>query len=329
VKTLYVVGGKRKKDDFRLQEWNRFEKGLIVRVRPEAGASELCVEYVTPPEVCAEAESPSKLFKAGTLLGARLCVCTQTEVMAYELPTLRRISYVSLPCFNDLHHVYPTPDGNYLVAIAGLDMVIEITPDGTILREWDVLGETPWERYSRDTDYRKVLTTKPHRSHPNYVFQANGQVWVTRFEQKDSISLTKPDKRINIAVERPHDGIVYREWVYYTTVDGHVVVADLKTTQVLRVVNLNEISTKSDMTLGWCRGLAVLDENRIIVGFSRLRPTKWRENVRWIKRSMGMQAGTLPTRITLYDLKCQKIAWEKNLEDTGMGAIFSIHALME
>ena len=28
-------------------------------------------------------------------------------------------------------------------------------------------------------------------------------------------------------MERPHDGIVYREWVYYTTVDGHVVVADL------------------------------------------------------------------------------------------------------
>lgn len=69
MKNLYVIGGQHKRDAFGKDEWHRYQKGLILRVDPEAGTSETCVEYVTPPEACAAEEDPSILFKAGTEIG--------------------------------------------------------------------------------------------------------------------------------------------------------------------------------------------------------------------------------------------------------------------
>lgn len=77
----------------------------------------------------------------------------------------------------------------------GLDMVVRVTPEGRVLEEWDVLLEPAWQRFSRDIDYRKIVSTKPHRSHPNFVFELGDEVWVTRFEQRDAICLTAPQKR--------------------------------------------------------------------------------------------------------------------------------------
>jgi hypothetical protein len=57
-------------------------------------------------------EQPAILFKSGTLQGDLLYTCTQTEVMVYRVPSVRAVAYVSLPHFNDVHHVRPTPDGN-------------------------------------------------------------------------------------------------------------------------------------------------------------------------------------------------------------------------
>jgi hypothetical protein len=327
VKTLYIIGGKRKTDYFHKKEWNWFETGFIVRVNPETWSAEICVQYITPPEVCAADKDPSILFKAGTVQGGKLYVCTQTEVLIYELPNFKRVGYLSLPCFNDLHHVCPTAEGNLLVANSGLDMVVETTPGGTVLREWNVLGNEPWERFSKDVDYRQIITTKPHKSHPNYVWQVDREIWVTRFEQRDAICLTQPARRIEIGIERPHDGIVRGDFVYYTTVDGHIVIASLKSGYIQKVVNLNGITDAHNTALGWCRGLKVLDEAHIVVGFTRLRPTKWRENIHWIKRHLGKHAGTLPTRIALYDLQRQALCWEYSMEELGMGAIFSIHTI--
>ncbi len=331
MKNLYVVGGQRKKGAIHKEEWHWFQKGLVIRLDPESGNSEVAVEYRTPPDACAADEDPSILFKAGTMQDGKLYVCTQTEVLVYSLPYFERLSYISLPCFNDLHHVCPTLEGNLLVANAGLDMVLEITPSGEVLREWGVLGDNPWERFSRDIDYRKVVTTKPHRSHPNYVLQFEKDIWVTLFEQKDTLCLTQPHRRIEIGIERPHDGIAYEQSVYYTTIDGHIVVANLRNDRIEEVIDLNELTDTANYhptrPLGWCRGLKILDSEHVLVGFSRLRSTKWRENIRWAKRCLGGQAGTPPTRVALYDLKHRKLCWEQSLEEQGMDAIFSIHTI--
>jgi len=326
---LYVIGGQSKENAESKDEWHRHKQGLIVRVDPQNGTLETCLEYVTPPEA-RPVEEPSILFKTGTLEDGKLYACTQTEVLIYALPHFEQIAYLSLPCFNDLHHVRPTPEGNLLITVTGLDMVIETTLEGEILREWGVLGQDPWTRFSRETDYRRVSTTKPHQSHPNYAFRVDDDVWVTRFEQRDAICLTRPDQQIEIEVQRPHDGVVYEGSVYFTTVDGHIVVANLKSNQVEQVIDLNEITTP-DWSLGWCRGLHVVDKEHVIVGFTRVRPTKIRENVRWIKHRFGLRetAGKLPARIALYNLKKRELCWEQNLEDEDMNVVFSVHPAVE
>jgi hypothetical protein len=170
----------------------------------------------------------------------KLYTCTYTEVLVFELPTFRQLAYISLPRFNALHHVCPTRRDTLLVANTGLDMVMEIASDGRVLREWNVLGDHAGGRLSQDIDYRKVPSTKPHHSHPNFVFEIGDDVWVTRFYQKDAICLTNPAKRIDISVERPHDGLLHDGLLYFTTVDGHLVTVDAKSLEIISTCDLRQ-----------------------------------------------------------------------------------------
>ena len=322
----YVIGGRQKPGADEKEEWFRFEKAVILHVDPSSGEVSCPVEYVSPPDARPDAEF-SCLFKAGTVQGDKLYVCTQTELIVYSLPSFQQLHYLSLPCFNDLHHVLPTNRSTVLVANTGLDMVLETTLEGEIVREWGALGQDPWQRFSRETDYRKVATTKPHESHPNYVYELGEDVWVTRFVQKDAVCLGDMERRVAIDVERPHDGCLTESGaVYFTTVDGNVVKADAHTTKIEQVYDLNQLSG-IELPLGWCRGLSVVEEDQVVVGFSRLRPTKFKQNVRWAKVHLGLetQAKLLPTRIAAFDLAHSERLWEIDLERYGISAIFSIH----
>ncbi len=319
---FYVSGGRLRSTVFRkLEEWQSCDRALLIEVDPAKNQSRPCVEYVSPPEVCPE-ELPAILFKSASVQGSKLYACTSTEVLIYELPSFRLQHYISLPCFNDLHHVCQTQRGTLLVVVTGLDMVVEVTIEGSVVQEWNVLGEDPWERFSRQTDYRKVPTTKPHRSHPNHAFELDQEVWVTRLQQRDAICLSKPGPRIDIAVQRPHDGCVVGDRIYFTTVDGHIVIANRRTLQVEETIDLNQMDEQSGQTLGWCRGVLPLDERRLWVGFTRVRPTRFAENVAWIKNPQS--ARQKPARVALYDLQRKKCEQEIELESYGMGVVFSL-----
>jgi hypothetical protein len=263
------------------------------------------------------------VFKAGTIVGDTLYACTSTEVLIFKLPEFSKIGYISLPCFNDVHHVTPSADGNLLVASTGLDMVVKFTPQGKILTEWDVLDEPLWSRFSRDVDYRKVESTKPHKSHPNFVFELDGRVWATRFHQRDAICLENRTQRIDIGDMRPHDGLVWGNRVYFTTVDGRVVIANTRTLQVDNITDLKQIDGQNAL-LGWCRSLLPVDEKRIWVGFTRVRKTKFQENIMWVKKAFHEGMGVKPTHISLYDIKENQRLQEFDLEPHGMNVIFSI-----
>lgn len=324
---FYVVGGREKSDARKKEEWHHFRKAVIVSVDAERDEAEVALEYESPESVRPD-DDPSIIFKAGTVQDGRLYACTQTEVLIFDFPSLEQVGYCSAECFNDVHHVKPAGEGNLLVVNTGLDMLVEMSPEGEMLREWNVLGEDPWAEYSRDVDYRKISTTKPHDSHPNYVFTHDSDVWVTRFEQRDAIAVTSPDRRIDIDLEKPHDGVVDGDRVYFTTVDGRIVIADLRSARVERVVDLNRI-TDTEVALGWCRGLSLLGDGKVAVGFSRLRPTSVQKNVWWVKRKVlnAESSEKLPTRIAIYDLEEERFCWEYDLEPCGLNAIFSIHPL--
>lgn len=321
---FYISGGRQRSSLFRrLEEWQSEEEALLIELDPATNKSVTRVAYSSPPAVCAD-ELPAITFKAATLRENRLYACTSTEVLVYDVPSFVRLHYISLPCFNDLHHVCPTGRETLVVAVTGLDMVVEISLDGKLLRQWSVLGEDPWERFSRDVDYRKVATTKPHRSHPNHVFELDGEVWVTRLIQRDAICLSKPGPRIDVAVQRPHDGYIFGDRIYFTTVDGQVVIANRRNLQVEQIFNLNEMSHPAGQVLGWCRGVLPLDERWLWVGFTKIRPTKLIENLAWIKNGPPQDRAS---HVALYDLERKRCELEIETEPHGVGVVFSLLAV--
>jgi hypothetical protein len=323
---LYVAGGQQRTLrplSAGVNDWYEYQRGIILELDTASGSASVEVDYVSPPAVCPP-QDPPILFKSGTLVGDLLYVCTQTEVLIYRVPSFERVGYVSLPLFNDVHHVRPTPDGNLLIANTGLDMVVETTPSGDVLRLWNVLGEDPWQRFSVDIDYRLVPTTKPHLAHPNHVFHLGDEPWATRFQQKDAISLVDPARRIDIGLERVHDGLVDGGHIYFTTVDGKVAIADTETLQVLEVYDLTA-AHPADMLLGWSRGL-LIDGDYMWVGFSRIRPTKFRENVGWVLHGLRRDFGT---HVGCYDLRTRKSVAQIPVEPFGLSAIFGIYRAPE
>lgn len=328
---LFIVGG-RARANVKATEWNGFERAVVLSLDTETGKAETCISVTSPPEACPDNE-PSILFKAGTFTGDRLWLCTQTEVMAYSVPDFRRTHYVSLPCFNDIHHVTPSVRGTILVAVTGLDMVIEMTDSGYVLREWDVMGDPLWARFSRDVDYRKIPTTKPHVAHPNFVFGLEDQIWTTRCDTLDAVCLEDMEKRIPVDIGYIHDGHVRGDLVYFTVVTGDIVIYDWKRGQVHARINLNVLTNTPDgRPLGWCRGIKILSDDRVLLGFTRVRETKTREKLIWIRERLGsLRGGTptpwypLPTRIACFDIKRGRLEWQIDLEPFGMNAAFSIH----
>jgi len=317
---IYLTGGRERSTIFRqLEEWQSTDQACIIELDTEKNQSRACVEYISPKEACAD-ELPAILFKSASVRGDTIYACTSTEVLIYRLPSFELLHYISLPCFNDLHHVCPSSRGTLLVVVTGLDLVVEITTAGELVQEWSVLGEDTWARFSREIDYRKVPTTKPHQSHPNHVFELDGEVWATRLHQRDVVCLTAPGSRIDIAVQRPHDGYLFAGKIYFTTVDGHIVIASQETKQVEQVIDLNAM-TQSEQILGWCRGVLPLDERRMWVGFTRVRPTKFVENVAWIKHGTYLHR---PSYIALYDVERKKCEQKIEIEPHGIGVLFSL-----
>jgi hypothetical protein len=336
MRDLYILGGEMRPDAVRKREWQHFQKAVVVKVDSATREAALVHEYFSPPEACPDL--PSVVFKAGTLDGDRLYACTQTEVLVYRMPDFTVEYYISLPCFNDVHHVAPSGRDTLLVAVTGLDMVVEVGFDGTLVNEWDVLGGDTWERFSRDEDYRKIPSTKPHRAHPNFVFMRGEEVWTTRCDKNDAICLNAPDKRIDLSgkgfhpVQVVHDGLSHDGKLYFTAVDGNVLIADPQSCEVTDVINLRDF-VDSEYPLGWCRGIHVIDADRIVIGFSRLRQTKLREKVRWAKAQVRRISGdenyteslpSLPTRISCFNLKTRKQEWDLPLSGYKTDAIFSV-----
>ena len=166
-------------------------------------------------------------------------------------------------------------------------------------------------------------TTKPHKSHPNFVFELDGEVWATRFYQRDAVCLTHSGRHIDIAVQAPHDGLLFKQKLYFTTVDGRVVLADPRSLRVEKVIDLKTIDDQ-DALLGWCRGLLPLDERRVWVGFTQVRKTRFRENVLWVKSVFRDGMREKPTHIALYDIANGRRLEEVDLQAHGMNLVFSI-----
>ncbi len=337
---IIVVGGRQRRKALDLDEWHAYEFGVIASVDRETLEVEVVVEYQTPPDFCAD-EKPSIVFKAGDYCANRhaIVLCTQTEIIEYDVRNWTQSFYYSHPSFNDLHHAcydQTTSESRQrlLVANTGLDQVIQIEQDKTqwensaIVNQWTTGTVPTWDKYDSTIDYRKVATTKPHESHPNYVFQRGEHFFATRFHQQDAMDLQRQQPVFQIPTGNPHDGIVRDENVFFTTTNGHVVRCVFDDPPEIKNFDLNLISRHNEL-LGWCRGLCFENNTHAWVGFSRIRPTWIRKNLSWIKQGFQSKGeyGTRPTRIALYDLEAGRLLQEVGLEPAGINAVFAISCL--
>ena len=81
------------------------------------------------------------------------------------------------------------------------------------------------------------------------------------------------------------------------------------------------MSGSSGDALGWCRSVLPLDERFLWVGFTRVRPTKFRENLNWMRQQKRAHR---PSHIALYDLRSGSCVEEIETEPHGVGVVFTL-----
>jgi len=252
------------------------------------------LSYVSPPET---AYIPGRMqFTQGCLNGDKLLVPTNSELVFVDLCSWKIEQVISLPHFNDIHHAAFLKNAIY-VCNTGLDCVLKLSPDGTLLETYSITDKPTWDVFDINLDYRKI-NTKPHQVHPNHIFELNDELWVTRCIQKDAVPLEDRSRKLNVGIGEIHDGIPANDLVYFTVTSGVVVGVDPKTGQAARVVDLNQNDTRNSQ-LGWCRGFHLVDDHTAFVGFTSFRPTAWKNMAHWVLQD-GQRR--LQSRIGLYDL---------------------------
>ena len=306
----YLLTGGRQRVSrlIRREEWTSFEKAVVLSLDTDSGTFETLLEYEGPPDRVPE-QDPSHVFKSASWDGDRLLLCTQTEVLVFD-PVARRVERsISHPWFNDVHHVRRV-EGRLNVVSTGLDALLELEDEG-VVELHSATGESPWQRFDRERDYRRVATTKPHEAHPNYLFVSEGRRWLTRFEQGDALAIDG-EGRVPVADDPIHDGDDF----WFTVVSGKVVHATSG-----RTWDLTKLGRPAP--LGWCRGL-VVEPQRALVGFSRLRPTLLKQNLSWLRKPLGRAPEPAPTRVVAYDLEAGRELQSWAVEPHGISALFSI-----
>lgn len=324
---LLVTGGRQSKSASSY-EFGRSDLALALIVDTDDLSVERALEYRSPSGNRAH-DGSSMLFKSGHLEDGTLYVSTTTEALRFELASGNLESCVSHACMNDVHHVRPGLRDSLIVTSTGLDAVFEFTLDGDVLEEWSTTGQSIWDRFDRGTDYRLVESTKPHATHPNFSFYVKGELYVNLCDRRRAVCLTGRGGPFQYGgVGAGHDGMVHRGSVYFTNVEGRIAALSADTQAVELDLDLNRGSTGSQ-ALGWCRGIEVLEGGEtLVVGFSRLRPTRWKENVRWLKYRAGFgDQPKLPTRIASVNAESGELNWEVDLEPHGLGELFSIMKL--
>lgn len=317
----YLSGGRQRVSRFvRREEWTSFESAVLLELDTDTGEARSILEYQGAADRVPETD-PSHIFKTAAWDGDRLLLCTQTEVLVFDPRQCKIERTISHPCFNDVHHVARI-GGRLHVVSTGLDAVFVLDENDAICAEFSATDHDIWERFDRNTDYRRVATTKPHGAHPNFVFETEASAWVTRFEQRDAIRLDGKLPGIKVGDAPIHDGVPVGDSVWFTSVPGSVIRADPRTGQRIATYDLNTFPRPSAEPLGWCRGILVEPE-RTLVGFSRLRPTLFKQNLSWLRTAVNRPEPS-PTRVTAYDLEGRRELATWALEPFGMSAIFGI-----
>lgn len=236
--------------------------------------------------------------------GGGLLACMERELLWLDGAgaVQRRWSH---PWLNDVHHAIEH-DGALWVASTGADAVLEVR--GEAVTPHLLGGGLP----AGDLRGRSL---KPHAVHPNHLFVWQDEVWVTCLRPGHARAL-RSGRLLPVADVGIHDGVVHDGRVWFTTVDGTVVATDGRTREVLDLH-----ARLGEGPLGWCRGLA-FEAGTMWVGFTRLRATRWRHQLAWLKGQLRGRVDVTrqPTRLVAFDGGDRTA----DLESLGVHAVFGL-----
>lgn len=324
-KSLLITGGTLRENGFELGEGKYYGCAKLLRLDAISGLFEerLSVDCGT---VNFPDEQPNLEFTVGDVEGDKLWLAMDTEIRLYQYPELKLLSTFSHPSFHNVHSVAARGDELYVTS-TGLDMVIVLDKtDGSIKKYINTEGKPTWHRFSKDFDYRKIHSTRPHDCHPNYIFWIDDEPWVTRCTQEDGVMLSDVSNRIDISGPNKeisvHDGIVKGEHVYFTSVDGIIAKANIRSLKVIEEIDLSRLKGYGGLR-GWCRGLYI-DGDIFYVGFSRLRKTRRIEKIEWVSRLINRGRAIEECSVLAIDMLKREIIGDYIIPRGMIDAVYSI-----
>ena len=323
--SLLITGGVLRENGYELGEGKYYGCAKLLRLNTSTSAIDELIALKDGNSNYQETHTNLE-FTVGEVDAGKLWLATDTEIRLYQYPGMELLSTYSHPCFHNIHSVAVRGD-KLFVTSTGLDMVAILDKHtGHIISHHNVEGKPTWHRFSQEIDYRKHHSTRPHDGHPNYVFWIKDEPWVTRCTQEDAVKLFDTNIKIDISgKKRPisvHDGIINGDQVFFTTVDGSIVIADTNTLQVTNTISINTMDGYGGLR-GWCRGLYISGDI-IYVGFSRLRKTKRLEKLAWVGRLLSIGETASEASILAIDIKQNKIIADYKIPAGSIDAIYSI-----
>ena len=269
-------------------------------------------------------EHPNLQYTAACLDRDILWLPTDTELYKYQLPSMQLLVCYSYPCFHNLHSVHVFGD-EVVVTSTGLDNVVVLDKnDGSIKQVINTQGKDPWHRFDPHFDYRQVHSTRPHDSHPNYVFKLDGNLWVTRCTQEDAVNLSDVAQRIDISGDdniSVHDGICWQGKIVFTRVDGYLVVCDQQSKRVIEVIN--PFAGEKNKPIGWCRGLCIIGD-LFYIGYSKLRQTKLTDKLKYLAQGNLKYTSGNNALVVAYDIKSRRVERVYESPDHTLDAIYGV-----
>ncbi len=327
---LLITGAILRENGYELGEGKYYGNAILLKLNLDSGHIEELLNISTGSQYTPD-EHPNLEFTIGDVENDKLWLSNDTEIRLYSYPKLELLKTYSHPCFQNVHSVSVKDDKLYITS-TGLDMVVILDKNtGNIIETINTENKPTWHRFSPDIDYRKVYSTKPHQCHPNYIFWLNEQPWVTRCTPEDAICLSDQSKRINItrlskkSLQESlsvHDGIVKDDKVYFTSVDGCIIIADIKSLAVIETIELYNIKGYGDIR-GWCRGLYIKN-NLFYIGFSRLRKTKAKGKLAWLSRFSSYLSPSKESSVLVFDIDKRIITNDYSIPNEAIDAIYSI-----
>ncbi len=321
---LLVSGGCLRTNGFELGEGKYYDRAVLAMVDLESGQFTTLLSKADGGEHY-PADHPNQQFTAGCLEGDVLWLPTDTEIMKYQLPEFKLLTCFSHPCFHNIHSVQVF-GGQLAVTSTGLDSVVLLNKHtGAIDRIINTQGKETWHRFDPGTDYRLVHSTRPHDSHPNYVFELEGTLWVTRCSTEDAVCLEDVNDRIDLGEGEDisaHDGLWWRDKLVFTRVDGQLILCDPAKRKVIE--NHDPFRLHLNRPKGWCRGLYVKDDF-FYIGFSRLRKTNLKSKLKFLSQGNFRYGAGNNALVVAYNMKRRQV---ERIYEAPEGMIDAIYGVL-